>query len=87
MIDHSQSVTARRSVSGKAAINQQLDLAVKDYTTKYQVMEESSQNAVRLALVEERSRYCTFVSYLKPVLVSQPVVWIPQTVKLVVQST
>ena len=34
-------------------------------------LEETEKNAVRRALTEERSRYCAFVHYLKPVLTEE----------------
>lgn len=37
---------------------------------RYAVLEETEKRAVCRALVEERARYCSFVSMLKPVLVS-----------------
>lgn len=37
---------------------------------RYAVLEETEKRAVCRALIEERARYCSFVSMLKPVLVS-----------------
>ena len=34
-------------------------------------LEETEKNAVRRALTEERSRYCAFVHYLRPVLTEE----------------
>ena len=34
-------------------------------------MQETEKNAVRRALTEERSRYCAFVHYLRPVLTEE----------------
>ena len=34
-------------------------------------LQETEKNAVRRALTEERSRYCAFVHYLRPVLTEE----------------
>lgn len=47
-----------------------LDSALHDVNDKYMTLEETEKNAVRNALIEERSRFCAFVSCLKPVVVS-----------------
>ncbi|XP_042373015.1 protein MTSS 1-like, partial [Plectropomus leopardus] len=46
----------------------QLDSAMQDVSDKYLLLEETEKQAVRKALVEERSRFCCFVSMLKPVV-------------------
>uniref|UniRef100_A0A674N4H5 MTSS I-BAR domain containing 1 n=1 Tax=Takifugu rubripes TaxID=31033 RepID=A0A674N4H5_TAKRU len=46
----------------------QLDSALQDVNVRYAVLEETEKRAVCRALVEERARYCSFVSMLKPVL-------------------
>jgi hypothetical protein len=43
---------------------------MQDVSDKYLLLEETEKQAVRKALVEERSRLCTFVSMLRPVVVS-----------------
>ncbi|XP_037831190.1 protein MTSS 1 isoform X2 [Kryptolebias marmoratus] len=53
---------------GKDEARGQLDSALQDVNTRYAVLEETEKRAVRRALVEERARYCSFVSMLKPVL-------------------
>ncbi|XP_014869663.1 PREDICTED: metastasis suppressor protein 1-like isoform X5 [Poecilia mexicana] len=53
---------------GKGDARGQLDCALQDVNTRYAVLEETEKRAVCRALVEERSRYCSFVSMLKPVL-------------------
>uniref|UniRef100_A0A673B590 MTSS I-BAR domain containing 1 n=1 Tax=Sphaeramia orbicularis TaxID=375764 RepID=A0A673B590_9TELE len=46
----------------------QLDSAMQDVSDKYLLLEETEKVAVRKALVEERSRFCCFVSMMKPVV-------------------
>uniref|UniRef100_A0A3Q0SJX9 MTSS I-BAR domain containing 1 n=1 Tax=Amphilophus citrinellus TaxID=61819 RepID=A0A3Q0SJX9_AMPCI len=46
----------------------QLDSALQDVNVRYAVLEETEKRAVCRALIEERARYCSFVSMLKPVL-------------------
>jgi hypothetical protein len=36
---------------------------------KLSILQEIEKNAVRAALVEERSRYCLFISAIKPFMV------------------
>lgn len=48
----------------------ELHKALQDVSDRKAVLEETEKRAVREALVEERSRYCIFVTFLKPVLVS-----------------
>lgn len=43
---------------------------MQDVSDKYLLLEETEKQAVRKALVEERSRFCCFVSMLRPVVVS-----------------
>lgn len=47
-----------------------LDHAMKDVTDKYMMLEEAEKSAVRTALIEERSRFCLFISCLRPFVVS-----------------
>ncbi|XP_068196858.1 protein MTSS 1 isoform X2 [Antennarius striatus] len=53
---------------GKDEARGQLDSALQDVNVRYAVLEETEKRAVCRALVEERARYCSFVSMLKPVL-------------------
>ncbi|XP_061833586.1 protein MTSS 1 isoform X1 [Nerophis lumbriciformis] len=53
---------------GKDEVRSQLDSALQDVNVRYAVLEETEKRAVCRALVEERARYCSFVSMLKPVL-------------------
>lgn len=42
---------------------------MQDVNDMYLLMEETEKQAVRRALVEERGRFCTFISFLQPVVV------------------
>ncbi|KAI9513982.1 hypothetical protein NQZ68_037232, partial [Dissostichus eleginoides] len=53
---------------GKGEVRLQLDSALQDVNVRYAVLEDMEKRAVCRALIEERSRYCSFVSMLKPVL-------------------
>ncbi|KAK2861639.1 hypothetical protein Q5P01_001172 [Channa striata] len=53
---------------GKDEVRGQLDCALQDVNVRYAVLEETEKRAVCRALIEERARYCTFVTMLKPVL-------------------
>ena len=55
--------------AGKGEVRLKLDSALQDVNVRYAVLEEMEKRAVCRALIEERSRYCSFVSMLKPVLV------------------
>lgn len=57
---------------GRGNLRPQLDSAMQDVSDKYLLLEETEKQAVRKALVEERSRFCCFVSMLRPVVVSAP---------------
>lgn len=56
--------------TGKEEVRMQLDSAVHDVNTRYAELEETEKRSVCRALIEERGRFCSFVSMLKPVLVS-----------------
>uniref|UniRef100_A0A7N8YCE6 MTSS I-BAR domain containing 1 n=1 Tax=Mastacembelus armatus TaxID=205130 RepID=A0A7N8YCE6_9TELE len=53
---------------GKDEARGQLDSALQDVNVRYAVLEETEKRAVCKALIEERARYCSFVTMLKPVL-------------------
>ncbi|KAJ8259219.1 hypothetical protein COCON_G00182310 [Conger conger] len=53
---------------GKGEVRMQLDSALQDVNVKYAVLEETEKRAVCRALIEERGRFCSFVSMLRPVL-------------------
>ncbi|GAB1601197.1 protein MTSS 1-like isoform X21 [Argonauta hians] len=52
--------------AGKCDIQSRLESALQDVNAKYLVLEETEKNAVRTALIEERSRFCMFVTCFKP---------------------
>lgn len=68
-----QVVFDRSCFPGRGDLQPQLDSAMQDVSDKYLLLEETEKQAVRKALVEERSRFCCFVSMLRPVVVSEPV--------------
>lgn len=53
----------------------------------YLLLEETEKQAVRRALIEERGRFCTFITFLQPVVVGlvvtqRPVGWVGPRVDL-----
>ncbi|XP_070777356.1 protein MTSS 1-like isoform X1 [Enoplosus armatus] len=58
----------KKAKKGRGDLQPQLDSAMQDVSDKYLLLEETEKQAVRKALVEERSRFCCFVSMLKPVV-------------------
>ncbi|XP_078253861.1 protein MTSS 1-like isoform X3 [Rhinoraja longicauda] len=58
----------KKAKKGKGDIQPQLDSALQDVNDKYLLLEETEKQAVRRALIEERSRICAFVSMLRPVV-------------------
>ncbi|XP_062291854.1 protein MTSS 1-like [Scomber scombrus] len=63
-----QKKAKKADVFGRGDIQPQLDSAMQDVNDKYLLLEETEKQAVRKALVEERSRFCCFVSMLRPVV-------------------
>ncbi|XP_037651557.1 protein MTSS 1-like isoform X5 [Sebastes umbrosus] len=63
-----QKKAKKADVFGRGDLQPQLDSAMQDVNDKYLLLEETEKQAVRKALVEERSRFCCFVSMLKPVV-------------------
>ncbi|XP_042187900.1 protein MTSS 1 isoform X5 [Callorhinchus milii] len=63
-----QKKARKADVFGKGDIQPQLDSALQDVNDKYLLLEETEKQAVRRALIEERSRFCSFVSMLRPVV-------------------
>ncbi|KAK9873756.1 hypothetical protein WA026_002111 [Henosepilachna vigintioctopunctata] len=49
-------------------LQKRLECGLQDVTERRQMLEETEKHAVRAALLEERSRFCTFVGFLKPVV-------------------
>uniref|UniRef100_A0AAY4CIR7 IMD domain-containing protein n=1 Tax=Denticeps clupeoides TaxID=299321 RepID=A0AAY4CIR7_9TELE len=58
----------KKAKKGRGDIQPQLDSAIQDVSDKYLLLEETEKQAVRKALIEERGRFCTFVSMLRPVV-------------------
>ncbi|XP_012907204.1 protein MTSS 1 isoform X8 [Mustela putorius furo] len=58
----------RSPITGRGDIQPQLDSALQDVNDKYLLLEETEKQAVRKALIEERGRFCTFISMLRPVI-------------------
>ncbi|XP_038666123.1 protein MTSS 1-like isoform X15 [Scyliorhinus canicula] len=63
-----QKKAKKADVFGKGDIQPQLESALQDVNDKYLLLEETEKQAVRRALIEERSRFCAFVSMLRPVV-------------------
>ncbi|XP_051755636.1 protein MTSS 2 isoform X5 [Ctenopharyngodon idella] len=59
---------AKKELQGRGDLQPQLDSAMQDVNDMYLLMEETEKQAVRRALVEERGRFCTFISFLQPVV-------------------
>lgn len=51
-------------------LQKRLEYGLQDVTERRQLLEETEKQAVRAALLEERSRFCIFVGFIKPVVVS-----------------
>ncbi|KAJ8353838.1 hypothetical protein SKAU_G00214050 [Synaphobranchus kaupii] len=58
----------KKAKKGRGDIQPQLDSAMQDVNDKYLLLEETEKQAVRKALIEERARFCGFVSMLRPVV-------------------
>lgn len=52
-------------------LQKRLEYGLQDVNEKRHFLEETEKQAVRAALLEERNRFCTFVGFLKPVMVSE----------------
>ncbi|XP_048085289.1 protein MTSS 1-like isoform X5 [Alosa alosa] len=63
-----QKKAKKADVFGRGDIQPQLDSAMQDVSDKYLLLEETEKQAVRKALIEERGRFCTFVTMLRPVV-------------------
>uniref|UniRef100_A0A8C6L6Y1 MTSS I-BAR domain containing 2b n=1 Tax=Nothobranchius furzeri TaxID=105023 RepID=A0A8C6L6Y1_NOTFU len=60
----------KKARKGRGDLQPQLDSAMQDVTDMCLLMEEMEKQAVRRALVEERGRFCTFISFLQPVVIT-----------------
>ncbi|PSN34188.1 hypothetical protein C0J52_23020 [Blattella germanica] len=57
---------ARKGKSGE--LQRRVETSLQDVTERRHLLEETEKHAVRAALIEERSRFCLFVAFLKPVV-------------------
>ncbi|XP_067003165.1 BAR/IMD domain-containing adapter protein 2-like 1 isoform X2 [Anabrus simplex] len=57
---------ARKGKSGE--LQRRVESSMQDVTERRQLLEETEKQAVRAALIEERSRFCLLVAFLKPVV-------------------
>ncbi|XP_042197800.1 protein MTSS 1 isoform X3 [Callorhinchus milii] len=58
----------KKAKKGKEDVRLQLDCAMQDVNDKYMLLEDTEKQAVCRGLIEERARFCAFVSMLRPVL-------------------
>uniref|UniRef100_A0A8B9GN09 IMD domain-containing protein n=1 Tax=Amazona collaria TaxID=241587 RepID=A0A8B9GN09_9PSIT len=58
----------KKAHKGKGDLQPQLDNALQDINDMYLLLEETEKQAVRKALIEERGRFCTFITFLQPVV-------------------
>ncbi|XP_019745876.1 metastasis suppressor protein 1 isoform X3 [Hippocampus comes] len=63
-----QKKAKKADVFGRGDIRPQLDNAKQEVSDKYLLLEEAEKQALRRALVEERSRFCCVVAMLRPVV-------------------
>ncbi|KAJ3608701.1 hypothetical protein NHX12_023231, partial [Muraenolepis orangiensis] len=63
-----QKKVKKADMFGRGDLQPQLDSAMQDVSEKYFLLEEVEEQALRRALVEERSHFCSFASMLRPVL-------------------
>ncbi|KAK2085426.1 Protein MTSS 2 [Saguinus oedipus] len=62
-------VAGQAGIPRKGDLQPQLDSALQDVNDMYLLLEETEKQAVRRALIEERGRFCTFITFLQPVVV------------------
>ncbi|XP_058530233.1 protein MTSS 2 isoform X2 [Ochotona princeps] len=58
----------KKARKGKGDLQPQLDSALQDVNDMYLLLEETEKQAVRRALIEERGRFCSFITFLQPVV-------------------
>ncbi|XP_061616241.1 protein MTSS 1-like isoform X1 [Phyllopteryx taeniolatus] len=63
-----QKKAKKADIFGRGDIQPQLDNAKQEVSDKYFLLEEAEKQAVRRAMVEERSRFCCVVAMLRPVV-------------------
>ncbi|XP_035376095.1 protein MTSS 1 isoform X2 [Electrophorus electricus] len=56
----------KKAKKGRGDLQPQVDSALQDVSDKYVTLQETERQAVRRALIEERARFCTLVSMLRP---------------------
>nr|XP_032816720.1 protein MTSS 2 isoform X12 [Petromyzon marinus] len=61
-------INKRVEIIGNREVQPALDSALQEVTDTYLLLQEEEKQAVRRALLEERSRYCTFTYMLRDVL-------------------
>ncbi|XP_052438539.1 MTSS I-BAR domain containing 2a isoform X3 [Carassius gibelio] len=61
----------KKARKGRGGLQPQLNSAMQDVSDMYLLMEETEKQAVRRALLEERGRYCTFISFLQPIVIGE----------------
>ncbi|GFR82721.1 metastasis suppressor protein 1 [Elysia marginata] len=59
------------SSHGKTEMQHKLDASMLEVNSKYHQLEETEKNSLRSALIEERSRFCLFITCLKPFVDSE----------------
>ncbi|KAF4081604.1 hypothetical protein AMELA_G00163380 [Ameiurus melas] len=58
----------KKAKKGRGDLQPQVDSALQGVSDKYASLQETERQAVRKALIEERARFCTFVSMLRPAI-------------------
>ena len=58
-----------RKGSKSGELQRRVESSLQDVTERKHILEETEKKAVRAALIEERSRFCLLVAFLKPVVV------------------
>ncbi|XP_069757088.1 protein MTSS 2 isoform X2 [Narcine bancroftii] len=58
----------KKARKGKGDLRPQVENAVQDVNDMCLLLEEMEKQAVRKALIEERGRFCTFITFLHPVV-------------------
>ncbi|RZF43869.1 hypothetical protein LSTR_LSTR007205 [Laodelphax striatellus] len=55
-------------VGGGGELQRRVESSLHDITERRHLLEETEKRAVRAALIEQRSRFCIFVAFMKPVV-------------------
>ncbi|XP_066525345.1 protein MTSS 1-like isoform X2 [Hoplias malabaricus] len=58
----------KKAKKGRGDLQPQVDSALQGVSDKYVLLQETERQAVRKALTEERARFCTFISMLRPAI-------------------